>query len=364
MIVFFLLSTCLMSTASALDAVVTVLETPMLKFRSYEAPVVQYLRKGDVIKLHPSVNNDRSLDIHSPSREKIAEILAKKALASQSENDPYFEGRQETIAFPEDEFLPTLDRQGNTVYVISEHLYLYYNDKREFTQKVIPKDPTDYRLQEPLLRNYPIISPAGHRGQFLIGFTQPYFESYDYKDEFKTKGYQSPVELNFTYSRQAPGNYQDRLFLGASFNFRQFLNKFRFNNQKYAIEKGFRFGLGPTISYDAYKGEKNRVNLSGTVLVNFLDRIYVAQRSQTSEEEREYRTYSITPRFSIQYHRKQIIEDVDFVLGTMLEIGTPTTYKAQDKGRDPSFWRNRGTDNFTTRTTITLGGYIGVQSAY
>jgi hypothetical protein len=361
---FFFLFICLTTNALAVEAVVTVLETPMLKFRSYEAPVVQYLRKGDVIKLHPSINNNRNFDAYSPSAEKLTEIKSKKTPGTESEEDALFKGSDDNIAYPEDEFLPTLDRQGNTVYVIAGHLYLYFNDKREFSQKIISRDPTDYRLQEPLLKNYPIIKPTGYRGQFSLGFTQPYYESYDYKNEFKTKGYQSPVELNYTALKQAAGNYQERLFLGVSSSFRHYRNEFRFNDDRLASEVGFRFGLGPTISYDAYKGEKNRMNLSGTVLVNLLDRLYVSQSSQTFKEERQYFGYSITPRFNIQYHRKNILEEVDFILGTALEVGTPTTFRARNAGKNSTFWRNLGEDTFTTRTTFTLGGYFGVQSAY
>jgi hypothetical protein len=359
-----LLLICLTTNALAIEAVVTVLETPMLKFRSYEAPVVQYLKKGDVIKLHPSINNNRNFDIYSPSPEKMAEIKSSNQLLSESEDDPLSQGRGDTTAYPEDEFLPTLDRLGNTVYVIASHLYLYYNDKRELNQKVIAKDPTDYRLQEPLLKNYPIISPEGYRGQLLLGFTQPYFESYDYKDQFKTKSYQSPLDLNFTALKQAPGNYQERLFLGVSLNFRHYKNEFSFNDKRAAVEEGFRFGLGPTISYDAFKGEKNRINLSGTVLVNFLDRLYVGQSSQTTKEERQYQGSSLSPRFSIQYHRKSILEEVDFILGTSLEIGTPTTFRARNAGKDTTLWRNLGNDTFTTRPTFTFGAFLGVQSAY
>lgn len=350
--------------AFALDAVVTVLETPMFKYRSYEAPVVQYLRKGDVIKIHPSVANNPDFDQYAPSPAKLAELKKKMKETPEYNDDKMFRGEEENTAFLEDEFIPTLDRQGNTVYVLSEHIFVYFNDAREYKQHVIAKDPTDYRLEEPLPRKYPLKTVSGLRGQFIMGITQPYYESYPYLDQIKRKGYQSPVDLNLTFLKQAPGEYQERLFIGGTLNFRTSTNTYTFHDRRFSEEVSYRLGLGPTISYDAFKSEKNRVNLSGTILVNFLDRKQITQSLDQTTEDRLYTGYSVSPRISLQYHRKQILEDVDFVLGTAMEMTSATNYQAKNGAGQASWWRHLGDDKFTTRTTFALGGYVGLQSAY
>lgn len=337
--IFILLS----AEAFALEAVVTVLETPMFKFRSYDAPVVQYLRKGDVIKIHPSIANDRRMDQYAPAPEKMD---------------------VENTFYAEDEFIPTLDRQGNTVYVLSEHIYIYFNDAREFEQRINKEDPTDYRLEEPLPKNYPLKTITGYRGQFLMGITQPYYESYPYKDSVRTEGYTTPIDLNMTLMRLAPGNYQDRMFIGGTLNFRTFENSYTFEDRRLSEEKSYKLGIGPTISYDAFKGDKNRVNLTGTIILNFLDRFYIDQSLDERQDSRHYIGYSFSPRLHLQYHRKDVLEELDFVLGTSMEIGPATTFRAKNAGKEPTWWHNLGDDKFTTRTTFTLGGYIGVQSAY
>ncbi|MCM2351108.1 MAG: hypothetical protein NDI69_13895 [Bacteriovoracaceae bacterium] len=359
---FILVLVC--TEAFALDAVVTVLETPLFKHRSYEAPVVQYLRKGDVIKIHPSVGNDRKFDEHAPAPEKLQALQKKMKESPEYKQDPLFRGETENTYYIEDEFIPTLDRQGNTGYVLSEHIYVYFGDSREFSQNINKVDPTDYRLEEPLPKNYPLKNPTGYRGQFLVGLTQPYYESYPYQDSFKKKGYTSPLDLNFTLLRQAPGNYHDRLFIGGTMNFRSFENTYTFYDRRYSKEEGLKFGIGPTISYDAFKGEKNRVNLSATILINLFDQLKVTQSLDEETESRTYNAYSIAPRLSLQYHRKQVFPDIDFVVGTALEVGTAATYRAQDAGSEASWWQHLGNDKFTTRTTFTLGGYLGIQSAY
>src|SRR5690606_30295183 len=111
--------------ALALEAVVTVLETPLFKDRSYEAPVVQYLRKGDVIKIHPSVANDRRMNEYAPAPEKLKAVREKFQSQPEYTDDPLFAGEERNTYYIEDEFIPTLDRQGNTVWVLSEHIYVY-----------------------------------------------------------------------------------------------------------------------------------------------------------------------------------------------------------------------------------------------
>ena len=330
--------------AFALDAVVTVLETPLFKYRSYEAPVVQYLRKGDVIKIHPSIANDRKYDQYAPANKK--HVTPKETY------------------YLEDEFIPTLDRQGNTVFVLSEHIYVYFGDSREFDQVTLAKDPTDYRLEEPLPKNYPLPAKSGYRGQVILGITQPYYESYPYFDNFKTKGYTTPIDVNLTLLRQAPGDYNDRLFIGGTLNLRVFENSYTFEGRRHSQEEAFKLGLGPTISYDAFKGDKNRINLSASVIVNLIDRMQITQALDSARESRLYTGFSIVPRLALQYHRKSIMEEVDFVLGTAMEVGTPTSYRAQNGAGQATWWQALGNDKFTTRTTYTLGGYIGVQSAY
>ncbi len=359
-IVFFFYS----CQAMALEAVVKVLETPLFRYRSYESPVVQHLRKGDVIKIHPSVGNDRSIDQYAPEPEKMKQLTAKLRSTPEYKADPIFRGEEENTFYLEDEFIATLDRQGQLAYVLSDHIDVYFNDARELVKRPLKKDPTDYRLEEPLPRKYPLTAPSGYRGQFLLGFTQPYSESYPYKESIKTKGYATPVDMSYTVLKQAPGNYQERLFLGASFNFRYYENTYSFSNSRLSKEKGARLGLGPAISYDAYKGVKDRINLMGVILVNPFDQLYITQSSSTLKDARSYSGFSIAPRLSIQYHRKGIIEDLDMVLATTMEVGSATIFRAKTAGKEPSWWQSAGNDKFTSRTTFTLGGYVGIQSAY
>ena len=351
------------SNALALDAVVTVLETPMLRSKNYDAPVVQYLRKGDIIKVHPSLNNITDYDHMAPPPEKLAKLKKDLDESTEWNQDPLFKG-QVTHARIDDEFIPTLDRQGNTVYVIREHLYVYFTSPKEFDQTPLAKDPTDYRLEEPLRKAYPLYSPGGYRGLVTLGLTQPYYESYPYTSSVKTKGYTSPVDLSLTYLRKTKDDKYDRFFFGGTFSLRSFTNSYTLFSGITALEKGFKLGIGPYISYDAFKGEENRINLYGSINVNLFNQLNVSQKLNGIEEQRNYRGLSIAPRLGVQYHRKQVLEDVDFILGTFMEVEPATTFRSSSAANQDSWWVSRGSDKFKTRTTFTLGGYLGFQSAY
>ncbi len=351
------------SQVLALDAVVTVLETPLLKYRSYQAPVVQYLRKGDVVKVHPSLNNNTDYDHLSPSAEKIQEIREELNQTDQWKQDPLFAG-EENSATLEDEFIPTLDRQGNKAFLIRDHLYFYFTNKKELSQKTLTHDPTDYRLEEPLPKRYPLYSPSGYRGQITLGLTQPYDESYPYLSSVKQKGYTSPIDLNVALLRQAPDDKSDRFYIGGVFNVRSFTNSYSLFNGVSAKEQGIRLGLGPFATYDAFKGHKNRLSLYGSLTVNFFNQINVLQESGTTQEQRNYRTLNFSPRFGFQYHRKQVLEDLDFVLGTSLEMEPATTYWSNSAANKADWWQHRGSDKFRTRASFSLAGYLGFQAAY
>ena len=147
-------------------------------------------------------------------------------------------------------------------------------------------------------------------------------------------------------------------------NFRTFENSFILADGQFSTERNNKFGIGPTISYDAFKGEKNRINLSGTILVNLLDRLDITQTTATLTDNRAYAGISLAPRLGLQYHRKQVLPDLDFVLGTSFEVIPATTFRAKNAGTQSSWWQSVGDDKFTTRTTFALGGYVGIQSAY
>lgn len=353
------------SSSYALDAVITVLEAPLFESKSLEAKIVQYLRKGDIIKLHPSLETNTKYDYMAPSPEKQAEVEKELAQKSEWKDDPLFTDQKPEKISLDDEFIPVFARGGKVAYILSKHIYVYFNTPQEFNQKTVKKDTTDYRLEEPLPENYPFKTTKGLRGQFLLGRTQPYLERYPYKQAVRAKGYNSPIDLNITFLKNVKADTEDRFYYGGTLNFRSFNNVYLLQDNRSSEENGLRFGIGPTISYDAFKGEKHRLNLYGSILANLFNQITVIQHGDgIKAENREYRTINIAARMGVQYHLKNIFKHVDFVVATGMELEPQSTYKVRNVGLTTDWWRNIGQDQFTTGNLISLGGYLGLQSAY
>lgn len=353
------------SRAHALDAVITVLEAPMLNEKSTDAKVVQHLRRGDVIKIHPGYNPNLDYEHLAPSAAKQKELRDKWRKSPEAMEDPIFQGKSYDID-PEDRFVPTLDRSGNTVYVLREHLHIYYENEKELEQPAKLVDETDYRLLEPLPKKYPLYSPTGYRGQITFGVAQTYLKNYPYAENIRSKGYQSPLDFTVTLMRQAPDDKHDRLYIGGLLSLRSFRNEYILFNGRNTSEQYFKAGLGPAISYDAFKGPKNRLSLNLGINVWLWDSVQISQtdKAQSLSDKRGYKSYTLAPRAGVQYHRKQIIEDVDFVLGVFAEGEWQHTYRTSSKAKQNSWWTSEKSDQFKAPTLFNLVGIIGLQSAY
>ncbi len=363
---FFVFMFLLISTrAFALDAVIVVLEAPYFREPNINSDVVQYARKGDIINVHPSVNNTDKYNHLAPEQRKLS-IIRKKLKNSPGWNeDPMFKGDEDDTYTIDDDFIAVLDRQGKKAYVKKEHIYVYFNDTREFAQEPFRLDETDYRLEEPLPKRYPLPNKTGYRGMLVAGLTQPNTESYPYLKPIRTKGYASPVDISLIIMKEAGEKKVDRFYFGAIGNIRSFKNSFSFGDDSLSSEENFRFGVGPYISYDAYKGVQNRIAIYSAVNVYLWNKSQIVQTlSNGDQDSREYKAYTFSPKVGFQYHRKGIFPDLDFVLGTALEVEPPATYKAQNGAKQSGIWRSAGDDSFRTRFAFNLGAYLGIQSAY
>jgi hypothetical protein len=353
------------TSAFALEAVVTVLEAPYFRSPDIDAPVVQWARKGDIIRIHPSVANTEKFNHLAPDERKLNAVRKELRKSPEWNEDPMFKGNEDDSYTINDDFIAVLDRQGKTAYVKKEHIYVYFNDTREFAQNPFPHDETDYRLEEPLPKNYPLANKTGYRGQFLVGVVQPYYESYPYLSPVKTKGYSSPIDFTVALMKEAGEEKVDRFYFGGMLNLRHFQNNYTFTNGSNATEENYRVGLGPYISYDAFKGMKDRVNIYGAINVYLLNFTNITQENSAGvKDDRTYQAFTVAPRIGLQYHRKGIFPEVDFVAGTGLEMESPSTYRAKDGARVDGMWRNAGNDNFQTRIVWNISAYLGVQSAY
>lgn len=340
---YFLLLLFLPLKSFALDAVVTVLEAPLFKKKDVNSFVVQYKRKGEILKLHPSLDDDLRYDHLKP----------KQVL------------EDEKFAYNEDEFIPTFDRLGNLAYVLRDHIYIYFEDEREKNQIALKKDPTDYRLQESLPEGYPLLKKAGYRGQVYLSIYQPNNESYPYPSDVKNEGYTLPLGVTFNFLRRASYDIQDRLYFGLTASFATHKNEFILTSNRQVEETSYKFGIGPVISYDAYKATNRRITIMTSILVNLFHQYDITQKDRNNQSEsRSYRGYSFTPRLSALYTFMEVFPQTDIFLGTTLESDLGGNFKVDRGSRHRDWWQNPGNDSFSSKTNISISAHLGLQTRY
>lgn len=304
----------------ALDGVITVLEAPLFKKKDESSFVVQYKRKGEIIKIHN---------------------------------------------FQEGDFVQTFDRLGNVAYVLREHVFIYFEDEREIAQIPLKKDPTDYRLQEPLSETYPLLQKAGYRAQLYMSMSQPYHTSYPYPQDVKNEGYSLPLGATFNFLRRATFDIQDRLYFGITTSFSTHKNEFILMSNNQVEETSYKFGVGPVISYDAYKGTNRRLTIMTSILVNLFHQFDITQKDQdNNSESRSYRGYSLTPRLSALYTFMEVLPKMDLFIGTTLEADIGGNFKVDRGSRYQGWWQDPGSDSFKNQANINVSAQLGIQARY
>lgn len=328
MIFFIFFIQIFLSTAFAVDGVITVLEAPLFKEPNLKSEVVQWARKGETVFLHP----------------EVIQIIDEEQ---------------------EVEFYKTLDRSGHTAFLSKDHVWITTDDKREFTQKFEKKDPTDYRINEPLPEKYPFIQPERYRAQYLISATHPSNENFPYNQKIAAKGYSYRYEISTMFAKKAAGDPTDQWYVGGMFNIRNYSNDFVLNNRK-TKEQWFKIGIGPTVLKDLYRTEKNRINWNTSFLLYPLNNVYISQKNWTTNEHqsRTYRSWSVAMRSGLYYQRMQILHEVDFIAGLWGEVESSQTFRYKRGQSNPEWWGGGTSHHFKMNPMLSAGLSIGLQTTY
>ena len=300
-------------SALPFKAVITALEAPLFKEQDSGGYVIQYFRKGDEIIIH---RDDRFGD-----------------------------------------FYKTLTTTGDEAYILKEHVYVYYKDSRELDYLGPEFDNTDYRIPEPLPEKYPIKQPTGYRGQFYLSFGSFNSENYTYPEKVLDSSNDSFYSLNFLYAKGAKFDESKRFFFGALFNLYKSSSTFLFQDSK-TTEENFKFGLGPYLSYDAWKNRKYMITLFSSLQVYLYDKLNI-KRSAATDSEVEYSTISLNLKTGIYFSVQNVLADFDFISGLGANFNPPNEYESKSGGND-TYFQNSFKSRFNTQISI----FLGIQSNY
>ena len=341
----------------AITGTITVLEAPIFAVPDEKSKVVQYYRKGDLIYIHPQeAFKDRYVD----------EIdFLTIGIEADHINDPLFKDKKVYYPPEDGQFLKTITRNGMEAYILKEHLILNYKDPREFQNKVIEHDHTDYRISEPLRPGYPFEMDTGYRSltQFALG--RPNFQAYPFQENISDTEISFSKELSYIWSKARKVNKENRFFFGLMLSLANSSVSYLLNTQS-AKQDYTRFSLGPLASYDILRSHKYALNAYLSIQTSLLDRMEVSIDDPTNDikETRSYQ--SILPFSSLVGVNYQFFKSLyvfDTVIGTNVRFNLPKSYTTSNNASEINFWRSQGRDDsFVQSFTSEVNFFFGLQS--
>ena len=311
--------------AYSYDAVVIVLNAPLLKEASLHSLVLQTLRTGDHLYVPTEVGN--------------------------LENLP--------------EFIQTYDRVGNTAYIPSKYIKIITNDLSENKMPISypGSDPTDYRLEEPIPATYPFEDNSFVRSSFAIFSGNNMKSSYDYNSTLNTQSFSSETGGRFSLSRKVEFDKYDRYYFGflAAISFSN--NTIQFKNNNEAIEDRSLLRLGPIITFDAFKNSDYRLTLGTGFTYNF-HKSTLKMSGASGSDQRVFTGYSLSPIVSTLVQIIDVFPRTDIIAGVDLSLFLPHTQKTKDAITVPDLWASETPGQIHAGIAPQVSFFLGLQTKY
>lgn len=311
------------STAFSYDAIVLVLEAPLLKEPTLSSTVLQVLRKGSKVYVPNEIGNSETMP----------------------------------------EFIPTFDRAGNPAFIPSRYVKVITGQLNEKSQPISYQghDPTDYRLEEPIPVTYPFPNHNIARAtvSFVVGNNAN--PVYSYNSPFLKQNYGAEFGGRVTVMRKIAFDRNDRFYFGLITLLGTTKNNLSFTNANSAAESRFILRAGPWITYDAYKTDKYNLTIGTGFTFNY-HQSKITVSNELAEEERSFSGLSLAPMTSAQFMINNIIPNTDFITGVDFSMYLPHSLKSPQNPEYPQLWGEDNQISGTLKTQLAL--FIGVQVKY
>jgi len=312
-----------MPFAYSYDAIVIVLEAPLLKEPSMHSQVMQRIRKGERVFV--------------PS-----EML---------END----------TLPE--FVQTYDRAGNKVYVPTRYIKIVTKDDREYSQPITiaGSDPTDYRIEEPIPETYPFTNTYFARASLSMFVGNNTQTSYAFSPSYEKQQINNEIGGRVVISKKADFDAYDRIYFGLFTSLSNAENSAQFKNQTESTENQALFRIGPILTYDIYKSKSMRFTFGGGFTYNYHKNL-VGVESLELSEERIFSGYSLSPLLTSTFQVQSMIPNTDFIGGADISAFLPYSLKSESEAEIPVLWNesNEIKSDFKLQASL----FFGLQVSY
>lgn len=340
----FLITLLFVQKAFAAEAIVLVLEAPLMSAPSLDSKVKQVVRRGDKIFLH-----DQHFS-NSPW-ESTSEFSDKNKMIDEVNGS--------------EEFFQTLSRDGQPAYIQAKYVKVIFQDIREKGDPVarFEVDPTDYRLEEPLPAGYPISEREKKKALALFNFGTHTKTSYPFTNALANETYHKTLGIQLIYAGKIDYDMLDRFYFGAKLGFDNNDVELVFQNEDSVKQSMGRFFAGPYISYDIYKSPNYRLTAFGNISLGYHRTFLTYKNNDGSQsQERSFKAWSITPEIGTYFQVVEVFPDTDFVLGANL-VAQPSVELASSTPIEGNYW-NEEQDVLTIDSGLRAMFSIGIQSRY
>lgn len=338
---------------------VTVLEAPLFSEPNVESFIVEHIRKGRELYIHPAeFQVDRYREVVNVTNDEISK---NRNLLDKKHHDPLFKNEEDTyIPSPDSKFYKTLATNGQDAWILKDHVFLLYQDIRELDQEVVRHDPTDYRIEEPLPEGFPLKGPKIYRSYFGLALGIPNYPSYQYPSSIDDTGYGFLKEFSFAWFSSVEFDPEKRLFFGGLINITQGQIDYQLDGRK-AEELTFKISAGPMIGYDLWRNDNLRINANTSLQFAFVDFLEIKQFSADESDTRTFQSYQFAPRAGLNVQKPKFFYSMDLVVGFNLNWDLPRTFSASSKKDRPEWWDG---DSFTRDSSFQTTYFLGLQGDY
>ncbi len=305
------------------DAVVIVLEAPLLKSPDTGSSVLQTLRKGS--------------RVYVPNEVVVGGIIP--------------------------EYVPTFDRTGNRAYIPGRFIKVILGTTAEASTPITlaGHDPTDYRLEEPIPSTYPYAEQSYLRASVSLMIGNSTKSPYAYDSSFDKQNYPSEIGTRLSLTKKVDHDKYNRFYFGLMAIIATANNSLEFKNNNQAKENRSLLRTGPWLTYDSLKNDKYRLTLGTGFTFNY-HRTSLSVDAGGMSEERLFSGFSIAPMVSSNFQISDVLPYTDLVAGMDLSLFLPHSQKDSESAEFPELWGQSNQIDSGLKAQASL--FLGIQVKY
>jgi hypothetical protein len=260
-----------------------------------------------------------------------------------------------------------MDKNGRKAYILKDHVKLVYNDEREFEEPInaYKKDPTDYRIQEPIPKNFPFVVNEMYRSGLDVTYGPNMKMAYQYNVSSIQATLSNRLGARFYYLKNANWDKQNRFYFGGLAQWSSSSAEYDLTAGRSSAETTKQIGVGPHISYDLWRKERFRITSEGSLILSYTSR-FVSQADANLEqtEEKTFTGLSLMPKLATTLSFRNITPGIDLVTGIEVQAYVPHKLTSNESSADSSLWNSASNDQIDIPFNAYWNVFVGIRGQY